>query len=224
MVTMMYNVHEISWIHWLSKSRQRWKTCVSWELIPFWYNSTRQISFPTVTRVTITHRSILLLTSKNSLWVINPRSVYFIFITWIHEEHILAVSKIFNLGSLLQFEMTVHVVADCNCLEDVIITGANTTLSVNLFWATLLPERMQSESRDLENPSAVHVTVSTRQVTVWLENRLVQVNHSLASTKYYNKGLQRVPTKKGTGTSPVILPSLTQWPVFAKFTTYHWCC
>jgi len=49
----------------------------------------------------------------------------------------------------------------------------------DLFSAVFLSERMESESRDLENPSTVHVTASTGQVTVRLKHRLVQVNHSL---------------------------------------------
>jgi len=36
----------------------------------------------------------------------------------------------------------------------------------NLFSVVFISERMQCESRDLENPSTVHVTVSTGQVTV----------------------------------------------------------
>jgi len=36
----------------------------------------------------------------------------------------------------------------------------------NLFSAVFLSEHMQCESRYLENPSTVHVTVSTGQVTV----------------------------------------------------------
>jgi len=36
----------------------------------------------------------------------------------------------------------------------------------NLFSIVFVPERIQCESRDLENPSTVHVTVSTGQVTV----------------------------------------------------------
>jgi len=51
---------------------------------------------------------------------------------------------------------------------------------VNLIFAVFLSERMECKSRDLENPSTVHVTVSTGQVTVRLERRLVQVNHSLS--------------------------------------------
>jgi len=51
----------------------------------------------------------------------------------------------------------------------------------NLLPGIFLSERMQCKSRDLENPSTVHVTVSAGQVTVWLEHRLVQVNHSLPS-------------------------------------------
>ena len=49
---------------------------------------------------------------------------------------------------------------------------------INLLSA-VISERVQCESRDLENPSTIHVTVGTGQVTVWLEHRLVQVNHSL---------------------------------------------
>jgi len=55
-------------------------------------------------------------------------------------------------------------------------------ITVNLY-LFILPERMQSESRDLKNPSTVHLTVSTWQVTVWLEHRFVQINHSLALTQ-----------------------------------------
>ena len=40
------------------------------------------------------------------------------------------------------------------------------SIHINLFCGFLLSERMQSESSDLENPSAVHVTDSTGQVTV----------------------------------------------------------
>jgi len=36
----------------------------------------------------------------------------------------------------------------------------------NLFSVVFIPERIQCESRDLQNPSTVHVTVSTGQVTV----------------------------------------------------------
>ena len=43
-------------------------------------------------------------------------------------------------------------------------------------------ERMQSESRNLEHPTTVDVTVGAGQVAVRLERRLVQVNHSLAAT------------------------------------------
>jgi len=50
---------------------------------------------------------------------------------------------------------------------------------INLFCPVCLSERMQWKSSDLENPSTVHVTAGTRQVTVWLEHRLVQVDHSL---------------------------------------------
>ena len=56
-------------------------------------------------------------------------------------------------------------------------------LSTNLFFAILLPECMQCESRDLEYPSAVNVTVNTGQVAVWLKHRFVQVNHSLSLKK-----------------------------------------
>jgi len=49
----------------------------------------------------------------------------------------------------------------------------------NFFYVVYHPECTKCESRDLENPSTIHVTVSTGQVTVWLEHRLVQVNHSL---------------------------------------------
>jgi len=54
---------------------------------------------------------------------------------------------------------------------------------INLFSIVSRSERMKWESRDLENPSAINVAVSTGQVTVWLEHRLVQVNHSLALTQ-----------------------------------------
>jgi len=36
----------------------------------------------------------------------------------------------------------------------------------NLLFAVIVSERMQCESSDLQNPSTVHVTVSTGQVTV----------------------------------------------------------
>jgi len=37
----------------------------------------------------------------------------------------------------------------------------------------VLSERMKSKARDLEYPSTVDVTVSTGEVAVWLEHRLV---------------------------------------------------
>ena len=52
----------------------------------------------------------------------------------------------------------------------------------NLLGTVVVSERMQWESGDLQNPSTIHVTVSTGQVTVWLEHRLVQIHHSLALT------------------------------------------
>ena len=76
-------------------------------------------------------------------------------------------------------------------------------IRINLFFRILLSERMQRESGNLENPSAVHVTLSTGQVTVWLEHRLVQVNHSLALTptakvthlRYRNALIQQISEK-----------------------------
>jgi len=43
----------------------------------------------------------------------------------------------------------------------------------DLLCAVFLSKRMQCESRDLENPSTVHVAVCTRQITMWLKHRLV---------------------------------------------------
>ena len=51
----------------------------------------------------------------------------------------------------------------------------------DLFSVVFHPERMQCEPRDLENPAIVHVTVGAGQVTVRLEHRLVQVDHSLST-------------------------------------------
>jgi len=51
--------------------------------------------------------------------------------------------------------------------------------STNLFYVVFLFERMECKSRDLQYPSAVDVTASTGQVTVWLKHRLVQINHPL---------------------------------------------
>jgi len=45
-------------------------------------------------------------------------------------------------------------------------TVINSVSFANLFAVVFVSERMQCEARDLENPSAVHVTVSTGQVTV----------------------------------------------------------
>jgi len=50
------------------------------------------------------------------------------------------------------------------------------------FFVVCLVERMQSESRYFEYPSAVHVAISTGQVPVRLKCWLVQVNHSLTKT------------------------------------------
>jgi len=46
-----------------------------------------------------------------------------------------------------------------------IITNTNANTLYNLL-CVVISERMQRKSRDLENPSTVHVTVSTGQVTV----------------------------------------------------------
>jgi len=67
-----------------------------------------------------------------------------------------------------------------NCTLMAGICPNNNSMKFNLVSVTVLSERMQWESRDLENPSTVHVTVITWQVTVWLEHRLVQVCHSLS--------------------------------------------
>jgi len=61
-------------------------------------------------------------------------------------------------------------------------TVSNKKRLLYLLYAVFVSERMQCKSRDLENPSTVHVTISTGQVTVRLERGLVQVNHSLEVT------------------------------------------
>jgi len=45
MITTMQKLREISWIYCSSKSRQRWKICVSWEWVPYWQYSTRKKKF-----------------------------------------------------------------------------------------------------------------------------------------------------------------------------------
>ena len=77
--------------------------------------------------------------------------------------------------------LEVSSVKECLAARDKLFHHSEKNRIYYLFSVVFHPERMQCEPRDLENPATVHVTVGTGQVTVRLEHRLVQVDHSLST-------------------------------------------
>jgi len=106
------------------------------------------------------------------------------------------------------------------------VAAVKTKTFYDLLRSVFLSERVQSKSRDLENPPAVHVTIGTGQVTVWLESRLVHVEHSLARTEYRKTFLWTLWSRNISNNKAIVFVDITSLtggqPNFARSLAISW--